>query len=105
MIAVDVGDHHVPGHGFQDALNFVNRGKHRGHAALVFRRKAGHFPAAGADRFQCVGEGQPAGRNQRSVFTQAVSHGEVRFDAVGGQESRQGKVNRQHRGLSNRGLA
>ena len=61
--------------------------------------------AAGADRFQRVCEGKRAGRNQRAVFAQAVSHRHVGLDAVSGQQPRQRKIDGQHGRLRDRGLA
>ena len=104
-VAVDVGDHHVAGHGLQDSLDFLQRGKHCGHAALVFRSKAGHFTAAGADGFECVRKGKCVGGKQRSVFAQAVSYGEVWRDAISGQQPGQRQIGRQHGRLSDGSLA
>ena len=85
VLAVDVGDHHVTTHRFQDALDFFERSKHSRHATLVRRREASHFASTRADSFQRVGEGQAAGGDQRSVFAQAVAHREIRLDAISGR--------------------
>ena len=86
MIAVDIGDHHVTLDGLQDSLDFIQRRNHGGHFSVVFHRHAGHLAATGADRFQCVSKRQCSGGNQRSIFTQAMSHGHVGLNAVSGEQ-------------------
>ena len=104
-VAVDVGDHHVAVDRLQDSLDFFERRKDRGHPAVVFHRHSGHSAAAGADGFQRILEGKGAGRDQRAVFAQAVSHGHVGLDAVSGQQPGQRQIGGQHGRLSDRGLA
>src|SRR5208337_4876533 len=89
----------------QDSLDFFKRSKNRGHSAVVVHRHLRHSAAASADGFERVNKGERAGGNQGSVFAQAVSHREVGFDAVSGQEAGQREVDCQHGGLSDFGLA
>ena len=104
-VAVDIGDHHIAVDGLQDSLDFFQRSKHSRHAAVVVHRYLGHSAAASADGLQRVVKGKAAGRNQRSVFAQAVSHRHVGLDAIGGQEAGQRDIGCQHGWLSDLGLA
>ncbi len=104
-VAVDVGDHHIAIDCLQDSLHFLDGGKHCCHAAVVVHCHLGHAATAGADGFERVGKGKTAGCNQRAVFAQAVSHREVGFDAVSGEQPGQRQVGCEYGGLSNCGLA
>src|ERR1035441_7257306 len=104
-VAVDVGDHDVAVDCLQGALDFFQWSKHSGHAAVVVHCHLGHAAAASADGFEGVCKGEGASSYQRSVFAQAVSHGEIWLDAVSGEEADRKEVGCQYGWLSNRGLA
>ena len=103
--AVNVGNHNVVVDGFQDSLDFGERGENRSHFAGIVHRYLGHAAATGTHGSQCVLKGERAGRNQSAVFSQAVSHRHVGMDAVRGQHPGEGQVDGQHGGLSDLGLA
>jgi hypothetical protein len=83
-VTVDIGDHHVTTDRLQDPLDFLQGRKNCCHAAIVFHRHSSHLAPAGTDRLQSIFEGQSAGRDQCSVFTQAVPHGHVGLNTVCG---------------------
>ncbi len=80
--AVQVGDHHVAGDGFEHRLHLLQRGRDSGHAAGIGQGDARHFLAAGADHLQGFGQREDARRHQRGVLAQAVSDDEIGPEAV-----------------------
>src|ERR1019366_8843418 len=103
--AIYVGDHNIAVDALQDSLDFSQRRKDRRHPSGIFHRYAHHAAAAGANRSQCVLEGERTRRNQRAIFAQTVSHGHVGLDAIGSQQPGQSQVDGQYRRLSDLGLA
>ena len=81
--AVDIGDNEVAIDTREYALYVCQRCKDGGHLAVVLYRNVGHFPASGADGFECFGECQDAGLHEGRVFTEAVAHDHVGLHAVG----------------------
>ena len=101
---VDVGDHDVAVGLGDDLLDLVQRCEHGGHRPVVLHRQMGHLAAPGADRLERGRERQRPGGDQGAVLAQAVAHHEVGLDAVGGEQSGEGEVDRQHGGLGDLGL-
>ena len=105
LVAIVVCDHHVPVDGLQNPLDLRERGEHSRHPAVIRHRDARHLAAAGADRFERVGERQGPGGDQRAVLAQTVPHGHIGPYAVSIQQTGEGQIGGEHRRLGNRGLA
>src|ERR1051326_5385967 len=88
VFAVDIGDHDITIHAFENALDFGEWGEYRGHAAVVIHREGGHFAPASAHRFHRICEWHASHGDQRSIFTQAMTHREIGRDAISGEQPR-----------------
>ena len=88
----------------QRGLNNLIGGQHGGHPAVVVHFDVGHLPAAPGGRFQCLGEGQHPGGDERAVLAQRVAHDHVGGEAIVGQQPANGLVQRQHGRLGDFGL-
>ena len=86
-------------------LDFFQRSKDCCHAAVIVYGNAGHLAATRADGFESIRKRKGIRRNQRAIFTEAVAHGEVWFNAIGSQHPRQREIGSQHGRLSDGGLA
>jgi len=82
--AVDVGDDASIDAG-HSRFDLGKRGQHRRHDAAVLDLEVAHLPTAGTHRLECVLEGEAAGRHQRAVLAEAVTHDEVGHDPVGAE--------------------
>src|SRR5579885_3651283 len=82
MFTVNVCDDYIAVDSLQHPFDFGDWGEYRSHSAVIGERHPSHLAATRADGLERVGKGKCASGDQSSVFAKAVSHGEVRFDAV-----------------------
>jgi hypothetical protein len=103
--AVDVRDHDVAAHRLEGAAHLLRRGEDRGHPAVVRQAQVRHLPPASAHRLEGVGKRQGAGGHERAVLAEAVTHHEIRHQAVGREQTREGDIHGEDRGLGDLGVA
>ena len=97
--AVLVGYRNITGYFLKFGLYFLYRGGYGGHLAAVGYFYVRHRRTARGYRPDSIGEAEHPGRYRRTVFTQAVAHGYVGFNAKLIQKPHHSHIGRKYSGL------